>query len=787
MKISLSWLRDYLKTEQTAEQLAEMLTRSGIEVKSITAHGATISKVVAAQILESTQHPNADRLSVCKVDEGSGTPRQIVCGAKNYKVGDKILLALPGAVLPGDIKIKVGKLRGVESEGMMCSAKELRLHSDNREDGLLILPSETAVGTELEKLFPADDILELEITPNRPDWLGYLGVAREASVFEAGELVETSIKLPPMSEAKDVAIITALNACSFYSVRRIDNIMMNPSPSWLVQRLAVMEARSINLVVDVANYVMFEMGQPLHAFDAGKLKGALNIRFAHEGEKLEALDGKTYQLRSSDLIIADENGPQALAGIIGGVNSSVTEATTSVLLESAVFDAATIAASIRFHGIHTEAGYRFERGNRAGTLEASARAAKFITELGCAVTSEKLFITGELPSPLEIELKGDQVRRLLGAELSNEQIDSYLKKLGFIKKEHAWLVPAWRSDVHRPVDLIEEVARTYGIEAIEPRCMGFPASSSKEDRLYDQIMGLRRKLAAAGFFEARTGTLVAKETASETSISLRNPMGEQQAVLRTSLLPNLEKVLQHNFQQGATTIRLFEVGKIYQQTSSTSEEEKISLALIMAGEAVPTSWRKEGSRALDLYDLKEIIKQLLPGRISFESWQESLPNEMILMMRVLCDQEYIGNFGILHPSLARELMLTGQEYPVIVAELNGAALCNLVKQADRKKEGMLPRFPAIIRDLALLVNKSVSYASLEDVLLSAKEELLRSITPFDVFVDSSGEKISAEKKSIALSLKFQHSERTLTAQEVNEACERLIGLLENSLQAEVRK
>lgn len=784
MKISLSWLRDYLKTDHTAEQLSETLTRSGIEVKSITSHGAAIPKVIAAQILESTQHPNADRLSVCKVDDGSGTPRQIVCGAKNYKVGDKVLLALPGAVLPGDVKIKIGKLRGVESEGMMCSAKELGLGEG--VEGLHILPVETIVGTEIVELFPADTILDLEITPNRPDWLSYIGVAREAAIFQAGEFVMPFISLTPMIEEKNIATITATSSCTFYSVRKIDNITMNPSPSWLIQRLAVMESRSISLIVDLANYVMFETGQPLHAFDAAKIKGALNVRFAYEGETLDALDGKTYQLRPSDLVIADEEGPQALAGIIGGIKSGVTHATTSILLESALFDAATIATSIRFHGIRTEAGYRFERNNRASTLEASARVAALLAELAGGVASEKLFVAGELPEPLQIELRGEQVRRLLGADISDEQINSYLKKLGLIKKETAWLVPNWRSDLLRSVDLIEEISRVHGIEAIEPRCTGMPAASSKEDRFYDRMMTLRKRLVAGGFFEARTGTLVSKEAANEQAIVLRNPMGEQQAVLRTSLLPGLKKVVEHNLQQGAMSVRLFELGKIYQKSALANDEENFSLALIMTGEAARKSFRNEVYRALDLYDLKGMIDQLLPGKINYQPCDLTSFLEMSLVLRIFCGKKSIGYLGLLHPAAAREMMLTGQEYPVVVAELDATMLCQAIENSDWKKGGVLPRFPAITRDLALVVNKSITYAVLEEVLLSAKEELLRMVTPFDIFTDASGKKIAADKKSVALSLRFQHDERTLTTQEVNEACERLVILLRKSLGVDVR-
>lgn len=784
MKISLSWLRDYLKTTQTAQQLAETLTRSGIEVKSIASLGAAIPKVVAAQILESTQHPNADRLSVCKVDDGSDTPRQIVCGAKNYKVGDKVLLALPGAVLPGNVKIKVGKLRGIESEGMMCSSKELGLGEG--VEGLYILPPETSIGTELEKLFPADDILELEITPNRPDWLGYLGVAREASVFGAGEFIKSSIELPPTQEEKRIAVITAHSGSSFYSVRRINQVTMNPSPAWLSQRLALMGARSINLVVDLANYVMFETAQPLHAFDADKIKGALNVRFAHEGETLEALDGKTYQLRSSDLVVADDEGPQALAGVIGGMKSGVTETTTSILLESAIFDPAVIAATLRFHGIHTESGYRFERGSRTSTLEASARVTVLLAQLAGSTASEQLFVAGQLPDPLQIELCKNQVRQLLGANITDEQIETYLQKLGLIKKETAWLIPSWRSDLYRSVDLIEEIARVHGIEAIEPSCISFFSPSSKEDKAYDQMMTLRRRLAAGGFFEVRTSTLVSKEAADERAIALRNPMGEQQAVLRTSLLPGLKKVLQYNLQQGAASVRLFELGKTFQQSASVHEEEIFGLALIATGAVRPTFWHSQEQRSFDLYDLKGIINQLAPEKMSYQLWEEPLLPGMSLMLQIFCGTRLVGYAGLLHPASARELMLTGQEYPVAVAELDVTALQKIMEHDTFKKGGELARFPAMTRDLAFIVDKSVAYHALEKALFSAKEELLRSVTLFDVFTDPSGQKVAIGKKSVALSLKFQHNDRTLTTQEVSEVCERLMALLKTSFDADVR-
>lgn len=784
MKISLSWLCDYLKTEQTAEQLAETLLRSGLEVKSITTHGAAIPHVVTAQILESVQHPNADRLSVCKVDEGSGIPRQIVCGAKNYQVGDKILLALPGAVLPGGLKIKVGKLRGVESEGMMCSSKELGLGEG--AEGLHILPPTTMIGTAVEKLFPVDAILELEVTPNRPDWLGYIGVAREAAAFEGGEFVAPSLSFPTMAEEVKMAAIVAQKECSFYSIRKIDQIRMQPSPSWLVQRLTAMDFRPINLVVDIANYVMLETAQPLHAFDAAQIQGALHVRFAHDGECLEALDGKTYQLRSSDLVIADDKGPQALAGIIGGKKSGVSEKTTSVLLESALFEEATIAATIRFHGIHTEAGYRFERGNRAGTLEASTRAVTLLCELTGGIASEELFVAGQLPAPLEIQLSGERVRQLLGITIDDAQIDTYLKKLGLIKNHNAWQIPSWRPDLRRAVDLVEEIARLYGIEAITSRCMAFAAPSSQEDKIYDQLMSFRHKLTAGGFFEARTGTLVAKDVADEKAIALRNPMGEQQAFLRTSLLPGLKKVLLHNLQQGASSIRMFEIGKVFQKSDQLEQEEQHSLALIVTGVVTPSSWRGEAQRFLDLYDIKGMLDFLVPEKINYQVAEEALPSDVSLGMHIIYQQKKIGYLGLLHPAIARKFMLTGQEQPIAVAELDISALCQIGGEDHWKRGGSLARFPSVTRDVAFIVDKSLSYALLEETLLSAKEVLLQEVAPFDIFVDPSGEKIAPDKKSIAISLKFQHDERTLTTQEVQEACDRLSVLLKNSFGAEVR-
>lgn len=783
MKISLSWLRDYLKTEQTALQLVETLTRSGIEVRSITRSGAPFSHVVAAQILESTQHPNADRLSVCKVDDGSGMPRQIVCGAKNYKVGDKVLLALPGAVLPGDFKIKVGKLRGVESEGMMCSAKELNLGEG--VEGLLILPPETTVGTEITKLFPSDDIFEIEITPNRPDWLGHIGVAREVAAFNAGEFIHKPSVTVSLKEDPSNVVVAEPAFCTFYSLQKMEGVAVKSSPAWLARRLEAIGARSINNVVDVTNYVMFATAQPVHAFDASKIELPLTIRFANAEEKFMALDGKTYELATSDLVIADAKGPQALAGVIGGLASSVTEATTSILLEAATFDASMVRKTARLHNIITDAAYRFERGaNATAAIEAGTESVGLIEKIaGGKISSERIVAGSEIPLRV-IQLRNDRCRQLLGILSSDEEITSFLMRLGLVQKNNGWQVPSWRPDLTREIDLIEEVARLHGIEAIEARVQGFPTLSTQADKNYNVAMNLRRSLVGHGFFEARTGTLCSQEEVSAEAIQLRNPMGEQQSFLRTSLLPGLVTIAKHNLSQGCSTLRLFEVGKVF--SKNTNPEESLALGIMMIGHASDVSWRTQKERSLDLYDLKGVIDQLVPNKITYRL-SDQKNSSLALQLDVFCNNKRAGFVGLLAPAKARKLMVTGQDHFVAVSELDIATLQESLACEQWKTKATFSKFPPVVRDLALIVNDTCSYAVIESVLLNAKEELLQRVIPFDLFSDPSGEKIPIRKKSIAVSLTFQHDGRTLTTEEVSAACERLVMRLHEQLGVEIRR
>jgi phenylalanyl-tRNA synthetase beta chain len=779
MKISLSWLKEFVPYEGTTDALAELLTRAGLEVASIETRGADFPNVVVAQILESNLHPNADRLSVCRVDDGSGHPRQIVCGAKNYKVGDKVPLALPGAVLPGDFRIKVGKLRGVESEGMLCSAKELQLAAD--ADGLLILPAETKVGAPISEVFPPETVFEIEITSNRPDWLSHVGIAREIAANTALALSAPEIAPPATQEDASLARIEDSAACPFYSVRRIEGVKIGPSPEWLVRRLESVGLRSINNVVDVTNYVMMELGQPLHAFDAAKISGGIIVRRAAANEAFHALDGRDYVLRASDLVIADSSRALALAGVMGGEDSGVTEATANILLESAYFDPPTVRAAARGLDLSSDSSYRFERGvNPAGVLAASARATQLILDLAGGTADEAATAAGALP-PLEwtVALCYERCRDLLGIALTNDEIDEPLTRLGLGKafgdvQSASWRVPAYRGDLGRDVDLIEEVIRLVGIERVEGRVAGMPAPVSAADAAYDAAMDVRSALKGVGYSEARTSTLVGKP-AGDDFLAVRNPLGEEQSALRPSMLGGLFSALRRNLNYGAESVRLFEVGRVF---ANAAEEEVPSLALVATGPRSPRTWRDAQAGSTDLFDLRGVIEALAPGA-KFAKIEDS---RFGLALEVRIGGFVAGITGQLAPGAAREL---DARAPVVAAELRLDAL-QAAWLAPRTFVPS-PKFPAVTRDIAAVLPRELGFGEVERVVSEAKEPLLAGIAPFDIFTDDSGEKLAADRKSLAFSLTFRSPERTLTTDEVNAACDRLKGRLREQLGIEFRE
>jgi len=782
MKLSLDWLKSYVQFDGTADALAELLVRAGLEVESIESRGADFPNVVVAQIVESAQHPNADRLSVCQVDDGSGHPRQIVCGAKNYKPGDKVPLALPGAVLPGDFKIKTGKLRGVESEGMMCSAKELRLADD--AEGLLILPAETEVGTPIAAVFPPDTIFELEITSNRPDWLSHLGIAREIRAFTGAVVTPPATTVRATATNESEATISATDRCPFYSVLRIPGVRVAPSPVWLKSRLEACGLRSINNIVDVTNFVMMELGQPLHAFDAARVHGGLQVRFAKPDEQLVTLDGRDFALGADDLVIADSTSALALAGVMGGDASGVSSSTTDILLESAWFDAPSIRKTARKHGLQTDSSYRFERGVDPDTvLLAAARAASLIVEIAGGVADDVTIVAGALPErPLPIVLRTDRCRALLGLSIDDDEISRCLTQLGLTQLPtleggaQQWQAPGSRSDLSREVDLIEEVVRIAGIDRVPGVVRAVPSASTRADGAYDDIMRVRQSLAGLGFSEARTSTLVSRTVGAGTPIlEVRNPLGDDQSALRSSLIDGLIPAVERNINHAAASIRLFEVGRVFKPAD---EEELSTVAMVMTGRRTIDSWLDKDGTLMDLFDLKGVVEVLLPSA----KLSSSVDARLAAAWEIQLAGFVVGVIGILQPSVARAINARG---PVLVAEIRLDAIASSAEQ--RRKFTPLAKFPSTIRDLAVVAPLALSCEEVESVLVDANEPLLAEVAVFDVFTDPTGIKLSADRKSLAFSLTFRAAERTLTSEEVSGSFERLKAALKSALAVEFRE
>jgi phenylalanyl-tRNA synthetase beta chain len=784
MKISLKWLREFVDWNGSVEELDELLTRTGIKVESVTTKGANLPNVLVAQILESSRHPNADRLTVCRVDDGSSKSRRIVCGAKNYTTGDKVPLALPGAVLPSGMKIKVGKLRGVESEGMLCSAKELGIAED--AEGLLILPTDAPVGQPLSQLYPADTIFELEITPNRPDWLSHVGVAREVAAFSGASFHAPQIQIPDLANAAPTTVsILNSSLCPFYSARRIRDVKVGPSPQWLRDRLEASGLRSINNLVDITNYVMLEVGQPLHAFDAEKVREGIIVRTAREGEKLRALDGSELLLSAGDLVIASGDGPVALAGVMGGEESAVGEETTEVLLESAYFEPTSVRRSARLHNLHSESSHRFERGiDPAGVLAASARAARLIEELAGGKAEETILVAGAPPSaPEPVVLRPARCRLLLGLEIAKEEVDRSLSRLGLTPAAEgegstAWNVPSHRRDLAREVDLIEEVARVIGIERIDGRVAATPARPGNADRFYDFQMEVRQSLRALGLSEARTSTLVSEAMlwSDEAPLRLRNPLGEDQAFLRTSLLPGLLAALARNIRHGARTVALFEMGRTF-RAGETGEHE--TLAFVVYGETLAKTWRESKARDFDLLEAKGIVEEL--ARAPLVCSRGAATSPMALVCHLFADDKPLGTLGQLAPASARDLDATK---PVLAAEISLAVLQALRRPSTFQE---IPKFPPVVRDIAVVCPIALSYGEIEKEIWEAKTEFLAKVEPLSIFADSSGEKLPPNCKSVAISLTFRAWGRTLSNEEVNAACDRLKQQLKAKLAVDFRE
>ena len=774
MKFSVNWLREFVDLPENPEEIAELLTRAGVETENIETRGANIDKVIVSQITASSRHPNADRLTVCEVYYGSGTKRQIVCGATNYKVGDKVPLALPGTKLPNGTEIRKSKLRGVESEGMLCSPIELGLGDD--ASGLLILSPDAKIGMPIGDLFPADTILDVEITPNRGDLLSHFGLAREIAALTGKKLREP----PPLRTADTTASevkISASRECPFFSARKIDNVKVGPSPQWLRAKIESVGIRSINNIVDVSNFVMLELGQPTHAFDADKLKGDINVRLARDGEKFLGLDGKTYSLKPDNLVVADQERAIGIGGVMGGEETAVTDSTKNILLEAAYFLPASIRRTARDLNLPTDASYRFERGvDPEMILRASQRATELIQEIAGGTPAKEINLAGKLPpNPADVSLSYDKCDRVIGISIKPKAIDDILTGFGLQKTSAAkttkWRIPSYRRDLQRDVDLIEEVVRAFGVDKVPGSDRSRSTPSSAADDSHNLESALRERLSAQGLWEVRTSKLIPRSAAAASSaIELRNPLTEDHVALRPNLISGLLAVLDRNVRAGAERVAIFEIGRTFLPPQA---KEHRHLGILLWGNATSAPhWRLQGNYRLDFFDLKGAIESLALPAISFRRGDHP---DLSLATEISSNERAIGFGGQLREG---RIDAAGA---VFVAELD---VDLVLRGAElRKTFREIEKFPAITRDIAMIVPDEISHEKILRTIEEPREPLLERVDLFDLFT----EQIGAARKSLAYRLTYRDRSRTLTNEEVNEVHARIREKLKHELGVTLRE
>jgi len=818
MKVTLNWLKHYVEFDWSAEELSERLTMIGIEVEGVEKLGGELDGVVVAQVITKDKHPNADKLTVCRVNDGKGE-RQIVCGAQNFKAGDKVPLVLPGSTLqakPGEapFTIKVGKIRGVESHGMMCSPQELGL--GNTVEGLLILREDARVGQPFAEYLGrtgSDVVYDLEITPNRPDLNSVIGIAREISAMTGNPLKLPAIKLAEAGNRAEESVAVRIEdaeLCPRYTARVVCGVKIAASPDWLKSTLEKVGVRSINNVVDVTNYVMLETGQPLHAFDYHLLAKAgadahpaIVIRRATEGEKFMTLDGQERTLTRQMLLIADETKAVALAGVMGGQNSEINLTTADVLIESACFKPQNIRATSKKLELRTESSYRFERGADIGICDwASQRAAQLILETAGGTLAQGVVDAYPKPfTPKQIALRHSQTDAILGIAVPMEQQTQFLQRLGLeidtapgiapstgVRMPHTTVfrVPSFRVDLKREIDLIEEVARLYGVDKIPATAPRGAVGSNPYDAVHDQLAEARRILTGLGLFEMQGQTLISevagKLVAGELLVPLSNPLSSDMNVLRPSLLPGLLDALRHNLSHKTYNAALFEVGRVFTEANGQRREER-RVAIALTGQRKPLFWSGDDREArFDIYDLKGLLEEFFEQfGVRGQNYARRSDSTALFLesATVHLGKFQVGELGQLLPPLARQYDLRDA---VLLAELNLDTL--LARRNTTKSFRPLPAFPAIRRDVAMILPEATTHEAVLQVTKQAKPANLEAVELFDVF---RGKNVPAGQKSMAYAFTYRHAERTLTDAEVNAAHEKLVAQLKQRLQAVVRE
>lgn len=791
MKFSEQWLREWVSPSLNTEELCHQITMAGLEVDAVEPVAAEFSKIVVGHVKSVEPHPDADKLRVCKVDVGEET-LQIVCGAANVAEGVKVPAALIGAVLPGDFKIKKSKLRGVESFGMLCSESELGMAESS--DGLMILPDDAVAGADVRELLNLDDVtIEIGLTPNRGDCLSLTGVAREVGVLNQMPVTAPEAMAVAESHTETVAIeLQAPQACPRYVGRVIKGVNAQAeTPLWLQERLRRCGVRSISPVVDVTNYVMLELGQPMHAFDLNKIEGGIQVRYATAGEKLVLLDEQEIELKEQTLVIADQQTPLAMAGIMGGLASSVTDTTTDIFLESAFFAPDEMMGKARPYGLHTDSSHRFERGvDFEMPLQAIQRASQLLIEIvgGQAGPISQVDAEADLPVRQAITLRAARITRLLGIELADADVVAMLERLGMQVAGGAgeWQVtpPSFRFDITIEADLIEEVGRVYGYDKLPSAAPLLPMAVELPREGQVSINRVKGLLVDRGYQEAITYSFVDRETQQLISpelepIALANPISADMAVMRTSLWVGLLQAFKYNLNRQQGRARLFEQGVKYIQQGSDIKEERV-IAGLVSGLTTEEQW-SQAKRATDFFDIKADVESLLALTGNSEGFSFELAEQSTLhpgQSAAIKDSEgqIKGFVGKLHPMVQKKLGLKGDVYLFELAE-------DVFDEARLPAFAELSKFPSVRRDLAIVVEESVSSAQVEACIADVAGDYLSNLQLFDVY---RGEGIESGRKSLALGLTFQESSRTLKDDEVDGLITSILEKLNQKLQATLR-
>ncbi|WP_414473257.1 phenylalanine--tRNA ligase subunit beta [Microvirga sp. M2] len=794
MKFTLSWLKDHLETSASLDEIVETLTRIGLEVEGVEDKAKTLAPYTIAYVISAEQHPNADRLRVCMVDTGADKPIQVVCGAPNARTGMKSVFAPPGTYIPGkNITLGVGTIRGVESAGMLCSAAELEISDDH--DGIIELPGDAPVGTAYAAYARLDDpVIEINLTPNRPDCTSIHGIARDLAAAGLGTLKGDAIPSIQGQGACPVSVTLDFaegdeKLCPAFALRLVRGVKNGPSPDWMQRRLLSIGLRPINALVDITNYITFDRGRPLHVFDAKKVKGNLTVRRAKDGEEVLALDGRTYKLDSGTVVIADENGVESIAGIMGGEHSGSDEGTTDVLIESALWDPLNIAQSGRKLGIITDARYRFERGiDPAFTRPGLDLATQMVIDL-CGGEASEAVTAGRVPDDTcVIEFPWSEVPRLSGLDVKPAESEEILRKLGF-KVEGAGervtvTAPSWRPDIDGKADLVEEVIRIAGVDRIEPQPLPrLEAAVAKPilTLIQKRTRLARRALAVRGLVEAITWSFIAKEEAelfggAQPQLALANPIASDLSDMRPSLLPGLMKAAQRNADRGFGDVALFEVGQTF--ASDAPEGQSIKAAAVRRGtaraEGVGRHW-DGGAPSVDAFDVKADALALL-GALGIPAGGLQIvpggpawfhPGRSGTLQ--FGPKNVIGAFGEVHPKILKALDLKG---PLVAFELNLNALPPpKAKPTKMKPKLNLPDFQPLTRDFAFVVGRDVAAGDIMKAAQGAERQLIVGVDVFDVY---EGTGIEPDKKSVAIAVTLQPLEKTLTDVEIEAVSAKIV-------------